>query len=672
MPLMEEPEWAFHVPIPQNSRINILFNGFCAYLEKRRNKYAAEVSIPETGVLWGRYSGIPDPVLITDGTIDTARGFQWLEGERPVLLAMRQNTFCLVTKVHTYAEAAKLAEDYLERNIEEHLQQELELRKGASRLFEQMNHHDALMVISAECMMRALHPAEGNIPLSWSQAHGTDTPQFNINEVFPLATAWRLIDLHVAEELLLCVLKLQASSGNIPVINAPYGIHSVLEAPKPLIAQAAEIIWNTRKDPELLDSIIPPLRRYLQWMLHHFDPKNRGTYCWQNHNEVMVKGLFESDLSSVDLVALLLAEIEALNRLREQSQTFSEQSPFFLNEQDTLSHNLNHEFWDEGEFAFTKAFVRGRQTVLKGFPSFTPLLLRNLSGQKKTPIMDRIKAMDFLPGGLNILSWRKSAVDDHSYSLIQQIILLQALKVADPNGMVLKDFSQLTLKGFIEWHTLSLEESGTLDISPAIAAYILDLQDNHEYRYHAKGRISGYLFKIFTKVRTDWFELSVIAVTLFAILSARTIYRTRQAPPPLQLLEAQMYTAYANRDTDKTLKSCNLIIRHYPSKADTARLFGANISLLQNEYEKASTLLSITRTSYPDSPGPMIALGLAYQLQGRFREAEENYAEFCYLFDEIFPDLVDEVNQFRQLMKEGFRAPPNWEEIYRYKLMHEL
>jgi tetratricopeptide (TPR) repeat protein len=672
-PQLENPEWSLQVPVPQNSQINILFNGFCAYLEKRRKKFAAEVTVPEPGVLWGRYSGIPDPVLLTEETIDTSREFQWLENEsRPVLLAIRGNTFCLITKSRIYADAAKLAEDYLERNIEQHLLEELNRRHGATRLFEEMSHHDTLTVICTECLMRAIHPPEGNIPLSWSLTQDNDNTLFNINELFPLATAWRLIDINVAEELVLCALKLQASSGSIPVLSAPHGIHSVLEAPKPLIAQTVEIIWNERRNADFLNSTIPLLRRYVQWMLHHFDPKNRGTYCWQNRNEVLVADQFESDLSSVDLAALLLAEIEALNRLREQSPDYAEYQPYFSDEQETLEHNLFHDFWNPEESSFTHAFVRGRQIQMQGFPSFTPLLLKNLPILKRTPIMDRIKAMDFLPGGLNILSWRKSALNDRSFSLIQQMILLQALKTADPNGMVLRDFSRLTLQGFVEWHTLSLEESGALEIDPAIAAYILNLQDTHQYRYHGKGRISGFFFKTLRKVRTDWFEIAVIVVTILSILSVRTIYRISHAPPPLEFLEAQMHSAYVNRDTDKTLEACNQIIRHYPTEADTARLFGANISLLQDEYENASTLLTITRVTYPDSPGPMIALGLAYQLQGRFREAEQNYAEFCYLFEEIFPELVDEINEFRHLMNEGFRAPPKWQEIYRYQLMHEL
>jgi Flp pilus assembly protein TadD len=133
-----------------------------------------------------------------------------------------------------------------------------------------------------------------------------------------------------------------------------------------------------------------------------------------------------------------------------------------------------------------------------------------------------------------------------------------------------------------------------------------------------------------------------------------------------------MNSAYAEKDGDLTLQNCTAIIEYYPENAARARLLAANILIIHDQFESAAALLQEVRKEYPDAPGAMIALGLAFQLQGRFEEAEANYYEFCYLFNEIFPEVVDEVNKFRYLMKEGFRTPPKWQEIYRYQFMHEL
>ncbi len=101
-------------------------------------------------------------------------------------------------------------------------------------------------------------------------------------------------------------------------------------------------------------------------------------------------------------------------------------------------------------------------------------------------------------------------------------------------------------------------------------------------------------------------------------------------------------------------------------------LLAGNILMANQNPTEAEPLFRELRKDFPDSPGPMISLGLAYQMQGRFIEAAEVYDEFTYLFDEIFPNIVTQIRRNRYLMEEGFSSPPKWEKIYRYQLMHEL
>ena len=183
---------------------------------------------------------------------------------------------------------------------------------------------------------------------------------------------------------------------------------------------------------------------------------------------------------------------------------------------------------------------------------------------------------------------------------------------------------------------------------------------------------TGLLATFLRKTNADRTDLGVIIATLFLIFGAHLIFDVIKAPPPLSLLETQMNSAYADKDGDVALQNCNAIIEFYPERAARARLLAANILIIHDHFEAAEAMLKEVRKEYPDAPGAMISLGLALQLQGHYEEAEKNYYEFCYLFDEIFPDVALEVNKFRYLMQEGFRAPPKWQEIYRYQFMHEL
>lgn len=671
-PNVASPEWSLQLPIPQNSRINIMFNGFCGSFKQKHGHRAVEAIVPEPGVLWGRFSNIPAPVLLSEAPLAETDGCHWLDSDiSPALLAMDDGVFCLVTKAHLFDDALRIATTYMEKDFESALSQEFERRAGAITLFEQMDRHDALTVISTECMMRALRPPEGTIPGLWSQSPTMDSPHFNTNELHALALAWRHVDVDIAENLIRTVLKIQTSSGAIPVAYSPRETFSTSVAPTPLIAKTAENVWQVRQDPQFVDDILQPLRRHVQWLLHHFDPKRRGMHCWQNRNEPLSPEIYESELATVDLTVLLLTEIEALNRLQSASPNHADQPLFFEKEHDILEHNLQSQFWNEDKGLFSNAFIRGRMMQMKGFPSFVPLLWDKLPFRQQSRIFDRTKESGTLPGGVSLLSWRKSALDDQTFPLLQQLLVLEILKTTDPYGALLTGFTRLIMQGFIEWHALSIEEQSTLRIDPVVAAFIINLQEP-QHHHSARGRFSSLLVKGCRKTRADWFEVAVVAASILAVASVHAIYKQLHRTPAFVTLEAQMNNAYASKNTAGTLAASLAIVEHYPEQAALARLMAGNALLIQHRYEEASTHLAAVRKEYPDSPGPMIALGLAYQLQGRFEEAEKNYAEFVYLFDELFPEIVATIQQNRYLMQEGFRSPPKWTEIYRYQLMHEL
>ncbi|HEY5653458.1 MAG TPA: hypothetical protein VIR63_03705, partial [Pontiella sp.] len=196
----EDEAWNLNIPIPENSRLALLFNGFCAYLKKKDKLYAAEVLIPAPGIIWGRIRGIPIPALSSRNNLQTEGALQWTENHSStILLEVQENNFCLVCS-QTLKEAQQIAGNYLSLDFEKAIRQEVDNRQGATHLFEEMSHHDALAVICVESMMKALRPPEGNIPHLWSQASDSTTPHLNINETCPLALAWRHINIDVAEE----------------------------------------------------------------------------------------------------------------------------------------------------------------------------------------------------------------------------------------------------------------------------------------------------------------------------------------------------------------------------------------------------------------------------------------------------------------------------------------
>ena len=672
-PNIDQPDWVLQIPVPQNSSINLLANGFCAYFDRRKVRCGAEVLSPEPGILCGRFLNIPRPVLVGDQRVEESEGMSWMETDTQLALVMvRDDRFCLVTKSRIHEDAVRIAEEYCDQEMESMIQSELDRRAGAAALFEDLTHHDSLAVICVESMMKALRPAEGRIPHLWSQSSVNGDPCFDLNELCPLVLAWNLIDPATARELLLSALKIQSNAGALPVHFSPHTTYSINEAPKPLFAKAAEMLWETDRNPDFLDSVLPLLRRQLQWLLHHFDPKRRRIYSWKSRQEALVPELYQTDLVTADLAVLLLTEIEALNRLRVHSVRHADLAPFFEEERLNIEQSLLEQFWNEQEEAFSNAYLRDAVLPLHGLPEIVPLLWKGLPQSRRAAILDHLRSSETLPAQRTAMNWHKSALDDRSFPLLQQFQVFEALRNADPGGTLLSDFSRVTLQGFLEWHSLSLEAGHALTINPATAAFILNVQSMHKYRHQGKPTDRGRISKVMRKARVDRTDALIVGGTLLLLFCIHAYYEARQAPPPRATLEARMLDAYSGQDVDTALQTAIKIMRIYPEEAAHARLLAANLLMMGGRYPEATELYQQVRREYPDSPGAMVSLGLAFQLQGRFDEAESNYYEFCYLFDVIFPEAVEEVNRFRFLMQEEFREPPKWEEIYRYSFMHEL
>jgi len=672
-PLRKRPEWKFELFLPSDIRIHLMFNGFCGYHITRKTVALVELFTPEPGVLWGRSLHLQTPQLLTKKAVKKTEGFEWMESEeQSVLFAERDGIFCLISKTHRFEDAVRLAEKYFSENFERYLKEEYRKREKSDQLFEQFTRYDALAMLCSETMMRAIRPPEGNILTSWSRTKG-DVAQLDVNELPVLAMAWIHLDPSIAQELLLGVLRLQNNAGALPVLYAPHQTFSLLEAPKPLLARIAEKIWSVTKDRDFLVEVIPLLRRHILWLLQHFDPQRRKVYSWQNKKEGFDSEQYESECASVDLLALLLSEISALNQLQDQlSIQTGEQILYFKEEREYLESMLQKEFWNKDEGRFNRAYIRDKEMVLDGFSEFFPLLFNEIPELQRTEVLNRLCHSSFLPGANEMLSWRVTSPDQTSFPLLQQLILLDILETNDSKGIAARDFTRLLLHGFMEWHTTILNKNQPIDLDPAMAAFIITLMATHHYRDRRKTVATHFLGKMQEKLNISRFDVAVVGIVIFAFLTSHFIYDHLQEKPPFKILSEEMNSAFFDRNVKKMITNAELIQHYYPEKAAKAQFLLANLALIHGDLKKAESFFLKVRDQVPDSPAPMVFLGITYQKQGKFKEANNVYDEFTFLYDEIFPTIVEQVREYQYMMEEGFKSPPGWRKLYKYKAMNEL
>lgn len=630
-----------------------------------------EILIPENGVLWGTTINGPLPELITERPSENRHNGVWFSRSTDsVYYAIHEHQFCLIWSQQTPENAQKQAEHYFKKDFAAAVDEEKKKRDNAQRLFPPSELHANLIALYVENLFRALRPSGNGIAEYWSQTPQSSEPGFSINELLPLVSAWSAVDANVAQNLIRSTLSLQLPSGALPTHFRPNEPPKHLAAPLPLIAQATEIAWQAEHDPNFLHHAIPKLRRYMQWTLQHFDPQRKHLYYWQNNKEPLIENTFDTEISTADLYAMLIAEIDAINRLRNEASEDYDEIECFVEERTALERTLIEDFWNEEESSFANAIVRGEKTILTGFSAFMPAIWHDLPEEMAEKMLLNISETGRLPGGKSERIWEMPAAQTHNHPLLQHVLTLYGLKICNGNGSVLRAFSRIAIAGLTDWHTAELEEK-KISIDPICASYAVALQHTRN-NLRELGAISRLLDWIQRKTKIDRFEINIALVTLLAVIAIGTVYDQLRSPPDFHVLRDQAKNAYTRGDGVQALHYLLQTIEYYPEKADLARLMAANIYLLQEKYEKAAKLLELVRQKHPDSPGPMISLGLAYHLQGNFEKADQQYEEFTLLFDIIFPELTAEIQNYRYLISEGFEVPTEWKQLFQLPIMKEL
>jgi hypothetical protein len=204
------------------------------------------------------------------------------------------------------------------------------------------------------------------------------------------------------------------------------------------------------------------------------------------------------------------------------------------------------------------------------------------------------------------------------------------------------------------------------------AAFVMLVNNQFDEYYQSSNPILNKTVQTLKRAKVDRVDLTIIASVAILLTGVRTFYSLQDSPPPLTVLQTEMNIAYNELDFSTAILSAEQIIEHYPAQASRARLYTANIALQHNNAAVALQMLIPLREQYPDSPGPMLLEAIALHQLSEFEDASRGYFEFCYLFDEIFPKIVEDAKFFHFLLQEKLELPNNWKAIYGHRICHEI
>lgn len=667
-------DWALQLIEPDTPCTTRLFsNGFSIEARKRPEKTRVDALATGPGFLCGTVSGLPMPRLTAAVEIKKENGFEWLQSGRTVILLLRQgNRFALVIGESTPERALAKAETALDEDFEALIQNETEARENVSRLFSVNRRHNPPVALAAETLTARLRERTGSIHGLWSMAEGFTEETFSLNELYPLIHAWNIIDPSIALELMQTVMTLQQSSGEFPSWVGSDGLSSPV-APWPFIAQSFELAWQNRRDPVILKKHLPALRKYVQRAVRHFDPRRDRIPAWQSEQEIFVPDSFERGKATPELTVLLIAELEAVLRLCDESEHAEPAAESLMEERDQLIRTLDTIFWNPVAKAFSNVWKDGHYLHEPSFGSFMPLFWRGLDQEKQSALFESFEETHGFPGHHKPASWKQEEIDDTAHlPAIHQFIAFEALRNAGGTALML--FVRRAREGFAAWFDRESIKAARGEkanapayaLGPVTAALILTVQKEFEKEAANAPSATQQVLLWGRRLRISITDFRIVAVFLLAILMVHLAYTLPQ-----------------NRDVDTRIAEASLnyqqgryteamrICRRFPHNS-LSRFLQANILMLAEQPEQAETLYRQVLTKNTESPSALFGLALALQMNGDFDQAVKRYNDFIDIYENRYFEAAQLADEFMPLAREKFNKPPRWSRVYTLPMMNDL
>lgn len=668
-------EWALQIADPTRSKtIRMFHNGLS--ITGRKPKEQLTLFAIDDGVLTGRLQHMQPPTLSGATAAPAAPEQSWCSTpHNHTLLLCRKDRFALVTGCSAEAPALARAEEALSEDMDALLQAETNRRRPVSALFSINSRHNPPVAMAAETLHQRLRGPIGGLHSLWSISDGFEHETFALNDLYPLVSAWTLIDPDIALQLMQTALSLQQPTGSFPAWVNNRGESGTI-APWPLIVQSFETVWEPRRDPAILKKHLPSLRKYIRWALRYFDPHRDCVPTWQSELEIFVPNSFERGKATPDLSVMLLAEIEALQRLCRQSEHTESAADLLSEDADTLHQTLKTIFWNPEQKAFSNVWKDGHVLHEPSFASFTPLLIPDLPDSFRKPLLEHFNDTHSFPGQTKGASWKREPIGDTAhFPAIHQFITFEALRRAGSERAMISLFVHRVREGVAAWiereqiETVRQEQQPRhadrhiLSLGPVTAALILSVQNEFQQEAGQAPSVRKTTLRLIDKLKIRPTDLYIVLGTGVAILFAHMLYNLT-VPENIDADMAEAALLYKQGRPMDALKIC----RQHPDEP-LSNFVEANLQMFAGNSTDAEQLyLNVLKVNL-ESPSALFGYALALQMNGHFELAIRRYNDFIDIHEPLLSrdgqtDLVDYAYVFLRIAEEGFKKPPKWKQVY--------
>ncbi|MCO5044196.1 MAG: hypothetical protein M9935_02790 [Kiritimatiellae bacterium] len=364
---------------------------------------------PEPGILIGESNASHTPNLHTpEGhVVDREDGEELETADSLVRLYCRESngrTFFVVVVLHDQAgDPSALLSRYAEVDPLESLRSALAPYQSFAQRQTGLEHDQADRLQShVAALICGLRSSRDGARLF---AAPDESGRFQTRHLYELVIAWSEIRIDFARALLHTLLNFQQPDGALPRALDELGSPGIESLHIPLLAHCFEQVWRQDPDRAWFDYAAPRVQRHLEFIVQSLDPDRTGRPLWPSQLDSLAPELFESDLYTPDLPALLIHEISTLEKIADAIAIRSLNLTDLLQYRDLLLAQMREVLWSAEKQSFTERYVDDRPLMRQAINTLLPLICTELTHDEVGALTNLLLSRQHFLGSTGFIAW---------------------------------------------------------------------------------------------------------------------------------------------------------------------------------------------------------------------------------------------------------------------------
>lgn len=255
--------------------------------------------------------------------------------------------------------------------------------------------------------------------------------RFETRHIYELVKAWCEVRIDVAGALMRTLLDHEQPDGSVPGSLDEHGVPAGGTLYLPILAHCFRLTWRLAADREWFDYAAPRIQRHVEYVIQSLDPERTGLPQWPSADDALAPDLYQDNLVSADLPALLAREISALEDIANSVAVRSLDLADLLQYRDLLLTRMRESLWSPEAGGFSERYTDGRPIIRQTISAVMPLLCRELTPTEISVLTNQLLSRQHLLADNGVQAWVPWADEMQAPPVwpIHQMLLLEALEM---------------------------------------------------------------------------------------------------------------------------------------------------------------------------------------------------------------------------------------------------